>query len=70
MRTTVDLPEGLLDEVERVTNAGSRREALVIALEDYLRRQRRSRLIAAAGTLDLDVDPRALRAKGKGRHGG
>jgi hypothetical protein len=67
MRTTIDLPEALLDEVQRTTRATSRRDALVIALEDDLRRQRGSRVTAAAGTMDLDLDVRALRELGNRR---
>jgi metal-responsive CopG/Arc/MetJ family transcriptional regulator len=67
MRTTIDLPEALLDEVQRTTQATTRRDALVIALEDYLRRQRRQRVIAAAGTMDMDLDVRALRDLGTER---
>jgi Arc/MetJ family transcription regulator len=67
MRTTIDLPEALLDEVQRTTKATTRRDALVIALEDYLRRQRRSRVIGAAGTMDVDLDVRTLRDLGNGR---
>lgn len=69
MRTTVDLPEPLLDEVQAVSNAPTRREALVIALEDYLRRQKLRSVIDAAGTLDLDIDVRALRAADRRRSG-
>lgn len=70
MRTTVELPEGLLDDVVRVTGARTRREALVAALQDFLRRQRLRRVVAAAGELEFDLDVRALRAAGEGRlHG-
>lgn len=61
MRTTIDLPETLMEEVQRVSHAASRREALVTALEDYLRRKRIQEIISAAGTMDLDIDVRALR---------
>ena len=64
MRTTVDLPEQLLTELQQTTEASSRREALIIALEDYLRRQRLRRVVAAAGELELDLDVRALRDAG------
>jgi len=69
MRTTVDLPEPLLDEVQAVSNAPTRREALVIALEDYLRRQKLRAVIDAAGTLDLDIDARELRSADRRRSG-
>ena len=61
MRTTLDIPQHLLVEVQRLSEAPTRREAVIIAMEDYLRRQRLKRVIAAAGELDFDVDPRALR---------
>lgn len=70
MRTTVDLPEGLLDEVQAVTRASTRREALVIALEDYLRREKLRAVISAAGDLDLDMDVRALRSADRRRSRG
>jgi metal-responsive CopG/Arc/MetJ family transcriptional regulator len=59
VRTTVDLPERLLEEVQAASRAPTRREALVIALEDYLRRQRLRAVIDAAGTLDDDFAPLA-----------
>ena len=61
MRTTIDVPNHLLDEVQRATNATTRREALIIALQDYLSRHRARRVIEAAGTLDVDLDVRAER---------
>ena len=67
MRTTIDLPEPLLEEVQRLAGTETRREALVLVLEDYVRRQRRRRVVEAAGTFDLDLDPRALRDAGKRR---
>jgi metal-responsive CopG/Arc/MetJ family transcriptional regulator len=70
MRTTIDLPEPLLDEVQAVTQASTRREALVIALEDYLRRQKLRAVISAAGDLDLELDVRALREADRRRSRG
>ncbi|MCK6530386.1 type II toxin-antitoxin system VapB family antitoxin [Myxococcota bacterium] len=67
MRTTLDLPEDLLRDLQRVTGAPTRREAVVVALEDFIRRQRLLRVAAAAGQLDFDVDPGELRATGARR---
>jgi metal-responsive CopG/Arc/MetJ family transcriptional regulator len=55
MRTTIDIPEHLLDEVQRTTEASTRKEAILIALEDYVSRHRLRRIIEAAGTLDFDT---------------
>jgi len=67
LRTTISLPEGLLEEVEKLTNARSRREALVIALEDYIRRQRLRRVIEAAGTLEFELSAREIRGRSNRR---
>lgn len=69
MRTTIDIPEDLLRDVEEVTGAATRREALIQALEEYLRRRRLQRVIDVAGTLDFDVDIRALRKRDRKRTG-
>ena len=61
MRTTVDLPEDLLRSVQELTGAKTRKDALIIALEDYRRRRRLERLLEAAGTLEFELDARAIR---------
>ena len=53
MRTTVDIEEGLLDEVVKITGEKSKSKALNKALEDYIRRKRIQELRAALGTIDL-----------------
>ncbi len=42
----------------------------MIALEDYLRRQKLRAVISAAGDLDLDMDVRALRSADRRRSRG
>ncbi len=61
MRTTLDLPENLLQEVKRTAKTATRREAVVIALEDYLCRKRLLQVVEAAGDLQFDLDPKELR---------
>jgi Arc/MetJ family transcription regulator len=61
MRTTVDLPEALLDEVQRMAGTSTRREALSIALQDYVRRRSLRRVALAAGSLDFDLEARDIR---------
>ena len=67
MRTTLDIPEDLLVAVEAVSGAPTRREAVVIAMEDYLRRRRRQQVIAAASSLSFDGDLERLRAADRAR---
>jgi hypothetical protein len=69
MRTTVDIPDQLLRDVQEMTGAATRRDALIQALEDYIRRQRIQRVIDVAGTLEFDVDIRELRNRDRKRLG-
>lgn len=50
MKTTIDIPENELKEAMRFTNAKTKREAVVKALEDFNRRRRMAALIKYAGT--------------------
>lgn len=50
MKTTIDLPEDELAEAIRHTGAKTKTEAVSLAVADYNRRQRLSRLAAKMGT--------------------
>ena len=67
MRTTLDIPDALLIAVEASSGAPTRREAVIVALEDYLRRRRRQQVVAAAGSLSFDTEVSELRAQDRKR---
>lgn len=52
MKTTVDIPEKALEEAMRLTGAKTKREAVVIAIEEYNRRRRLARLAGELGSFD------------------
>ena len=54
MRTTVDIPEKLLEDVVKLTGEKSKSKALAKALEEYIRKKRIDELWSMAGKLDLD----------------
>ena len=56
MRTTVDLPEDLLEEACRRTVGETVRQTLILALEELIRRVKREELRGLAGKIRLDVD--------------
>ncbi len=56
MRTTVDLPEDLLEEARRITDSKTKRETIVYALEEVVKKDKRERLRALAGKIHLDLD--------------
>jgi Arc/MetJ family transcription regulator len=63
MRTTLDLPEGLLEEAQRLANLPSKRSAVVAGLEELIRRSRREALRSLAGQVDLRVDLKRSRKR-------
>lgn len=56
MRTTLDIPEDLLEEARRASGLSTRREAVIAGLRELIRKSHREDLRALAGKIDLDVD--------------
>ena len=56
MRTTLDIPEGLLDEARAALGFRSKTDTIVLALRELLRRQRLEELKGLLGRVRLDVD--------------
>jgi hypothetical protein len=65
MRTTVDLPEDLLEEARRVGHFRTKQETLVAGLQELIRKSHREALRQLAGKVDLEVD--LVRSRGKRR---
>ncbi len=56
MRTTLDLPEALLDEARRVLGFKSKTDTVVLSLTELVRRRRLDELKALAGKVELELD--------------
>jgi Arc/MetJ family transcription regulator len=54
MRTTLDIPEDLLQAVTEIVGVKKRNEAVRIALSDFTRRKRREQLLALRGRLAIE----------------
>ena len=61
MRTTLDLPESLLQEAMTLTHTGTKTRVIVLALEELVRKSRISGLKKYKGKIDLDIDLNELR---------
>lgn len=61
MRTTVDIPDDLLNKVMYWSKAKTKKEALAIALKEYVRREAVEALLASAGTMPDFPDIIAMR---------
>ena len=56
MKTTIDLPEALIDEAVRVSGSKSKIEAIKQALHEMIERNKRLKLLNFRGKIDLDID--------------
>lgn len=61
MRTTLDLPEELINEAMRITKAQTKSQMFKELLSDLILREKRKRLITFAGKINLDIDLNDLR---------
>ncbi len=56
MRTTVDLPEKLMEEAQRVSGTKTRTSTLILALQRLIDTKRVDDLRSLRGRLKLDID--------------
>ncbi len=56
MRATLNIPDELLDDVQSLSGEKSKTRAIVIAMEDFVRRRRMESLIALQGKIAIDYD--------------
>ena len=61
MRTTLDLPEPLLNEALKLSHQKTKTAVIIAALEDFVRKARISDIKKYKGKIDLDLDLDALR---------
>ena len=63
MRTTLDLPDGLLEEARTALGFKSKTDTVVMALRQLLRRRRIEDLKGLMGRVQLEVDVPASRRR-------
>ena len=56
MRTTLDLPDELLETARKALGFKSKTDTIVMALRELVRRHRLEQLKALLGRVELDVD--------------
>ncbi|MBF0235816.1 MAG: type II toxin-antitoxin system VapB family antitoxin, partial [Desulfamplus sp.] len=61
MRTTLDLPEELLNEAMRLSEIKTKTKVIVTALEEFIRKARISDIKQFRGKVDLDIDLNNIR---------
>jgi Arc/MetJ family transcription regulator len=67
MRTTLDIPESLIEEARRLLGFKSKTDTVVQSLRELIRRRRVEALKDLLGRVRLDVDvPKSRRRPGRG----
>jgi Arc/MetJ family transcription regulator len=56
MRTTLDIPEELMEEAQRLLGFKSKTDTVIVSLRDLIRRRRIDELKALMGSVRLDID--------------
>lgn len=60
MRTTVEIDEGILKEVVTLTGADSKKTAIAIAVNDYLKMKKREAFKGLIGNYKIDLELKSL----------
>jgi len=61
MRTTLDIPNNLVQEAMQITHTKTKTRVIVKALEELIRKSKIAELKNFKGKIDLDIDLDALR---------
>lgn len=66
MRTTLDIPEEILEEARRLLGLKSKTDTVVFSLTELIRRGRIHELKSLLGSVKLDIDtPKSRRRPGR-----
>jgi len=63
MRTTLDLPEDLLQEAMKAAHTQTKTKVIITALEELIRKSKISELKEFKGKINLDIDLNTLRGR-------
>ncbi|HKY08507.1 MAG TPA: type II toxin-antitoxin system VapB family antitoxin [Candidatus Binatia bacterium] len=56
MRTTLDIPDELIQEAQRLLGFKSKTDTVIVSLRDLIRRRRIEELKALMGSVRLEID--------------
>ncbi len=56
MRATLNIPDELIAEVQRLTGAKSKTKAIVMAIEEFIRQKKIKKLLSLKGKIQIDYD--------------
>ncbi len=56
MRATLNIPDNLLSEVQKISGEKSKTKAIITAMEEFIRQKKIKELIALRGKIEIDYD--------------
>lgn len=62
MRTTLNIDDHLLTDIQVLTGKKNRSEAVRFALQEYIRQKQKKQLLSLRGTVDIDDNWQELRS--------
>jgi len=63
MRTSLDIPETLVEEAKQVVGAKTKTQAIILALTEFIQRRKSRKVLELEGSLRGSYDYKALRRK-------
>jgi len=64
MRTTLDIPERLIEDAMKASRIHTKTKVIITALEDLIRKSKLSEIKKFKGKIDVDIDMNAVRGRG------
>ena len=61
MKTTLDLPDELMEEAMKLTDIKTKTEVIIVALQELIKKNKVAELRAYKGKINLDMDMDLLR---------
>ncbi|MEW6203246.1 MAG: type II toxin-antitoxin system VapB family antitoxin [bacterium] len=61
MKTTLDIPEELIKEAQKVSGARTKTTTVCLALQEYIRMKKMNRLLDYRGKIEFDLDTKKIR---------
>ncbi len=56
MRATLNIPDKLIAEVQQISGQKSKTQAIIMVMEEYVRRQKMQTLLDLRGKIQIDYD--------------
>ena len=63
MRTTLDIPERLIEEAMKASRIQTKTKVIITALEELIRKSKISEIKKFKGKIDIDIDLNAVRGR-------